>query len=185
MRRYQDSDTIEMIKSVIIFIIISFPLLVCSQSEDAYSFVNIGKSAPTFTVRTIDGKVIDIDKLRGKVILINFFATWCRPCMEEMPHINLLRQKYSDDEFVIISIGREHQIGELEIFNRNKKFSFNIAADPDRKIYSMYAEKMIPRNYIINKKGVLIYQGYGFTLDSFNQMVKVIEKELKTKKLRN
>jgi hypothetical protein len=44
---------------------------------------------------------------------------------------------------------------------------------------------MIPRNYIINKKGVLIYQGYGFTLDSFNQMVKVIEKELKTKKLRN
>ncbi|HOG19265.1 MAG TPA: TlpA disulfide reductase family protein [Salinivirgaceae bacterium] len=174
-----------MFRSVIIFFIVFFPFLVFSQSEDIYSFVNIGELAPTFTVRTIDGKVIDVDKLKGKVILVNFFATWCRPCMEEMPHINLLKQKYSDDELVIISIGREHQIGELEIFNRNKKFSFSIAADPDRKIYNMYAEKMIPRNYIINKKGILIYQGSGFTLDSFNQMVKVIEKELKTKNRRN
>ena len=94
-----------MFRSVIIFFIVSFPLFACSQNEDIYSFVNIGKPAPPFTVRTIDGKVIDIDKLKGKVILVNFFATWCRPCMEEMPHINLLRQKYSDEDLVIISIG--------------------------------------------------------------------------------
>jgi peroxiredoxin len=173
--------TQRLLRFLVLFFVFCFTHPLFSQSEDRFTSVEVGKKAPVFTVKTLDGKAIDIDKLKGKVILINFFATWCRPCMEEMPHIEQLKLKYNQQDLVIISIGREHQLAELEIFNQSKGFTFNIAADPDRKIYEMYAEKMIPRNYIIDRRGVISFQNSGFNQDDFNQMVKVIESELKNK----
>ncbi len=171
-------------KSLNLIVCILFSALsqsIFAQSEDRFTAVEIGKKAPIFTVRTLEGKAIDLDKLKGKVILLNFFATWCRPCMEEMPHIEQLQKRYSNSDLVIISIGREHQLAELEIFNQTKGFTFNIAADPDRKIFEMYAEKMIPRNYIIDRKGVLSFQSSGFNQNEFSKMIEAIEKELKVK----
>jgi peroxiredoxin len=166
---------------VIFILFLTFFQTIKAQSEDRFTAVEVGKSAPIFTVRTLDGKAIDLDKLKGKVILLNFFATWCRPCMEEMPHIEQLQKRYGNSDLVIISIGREHQLAELEIFNQTKGFTFNIAADPDRKIFEMYAEKMIPRNYVIDRRGFLSFQNSGFNHDDFSKMVEAIEKELKKK----
>ena len=150
-----------------------------AQSQDSYSLVKTGDKVPSFIVKTIEGKSLDVNKLKGKVVLLNFFATWCRPCMEEMPNIEKLQNRFPTTEFVIISVGREHQLAELEIFNQTKRFTFNIAADPNRKIYELFAVKMIPRNYVIDKEGTICYQCSGYNHQEFESMINVIEKEIK------
>ena len=171
------------LKSIIpILAILLSTILACdAQNDDLYSLVKTGAKVPGFNVKTIDGKAVDIDKLKGKVVLINFFATWCSPCMEEMPNIEKLRVRFPDSDFVILSIGREHKLAELQLFNQSKEFTFNIAADPERKIYELFAEKMIPRNYVIDKNGTICYQYTGFNHAQFASMVSVIESKIAAK----
>jgi peroxiredoxin len=144
--------------------------------QASYDVVSIGEKAPDFTVKTIEDKTLCLDELEGKYVLINFFATWCKPCMEEMPLIEKqIQQRFSDSELVVIAIGREHNINELNLFNQRKKFSFHIAADPERNIYNMYAQKFIPRLYLVDKTGKLIYAHSGYKKSEFDKLIKLIE----------
>ncbi len=148
------------------------------MAQDTFSVVKTGDKAPDFTVKTINNKTLCLEKLNGKYVLINFFATWCKPCMEEMPLLEKhIQQRLAGDDLIVIAIGREHNLNELELFNERKKFTFHIAADPKRSIYSMYAEKYIPRNYLISPTGELIYAKSGFKKGEFQELVKLIEKK--------
>jgi peroxiredoxin len=146
---------------------------------DTTTIIFEGDVAPSFSVTTLEGKEIDIDKLKGKVILINYFATWCGPCMAEMPYIESeIHKKIDSDDFVLICIGREHTAEELVKFKEAKGFDLPIAPDPERKIYSQYAKMMIPRNFVIGRDGKVIYQHIGFEMDEFNKMIQLIKDEL-------
>lgn len=150
-----------------------------SYAQERFDVVNKGDNAPGFTVKTIKDKTICLDDLEGKYVLINFFATWCKPCMEEMPLMEKhIQQRLAGDDLVVIAIGREHNINELELFNQRKKFTFHIAADPKRSIYSLYADKFIPRNYLIDPNGKLIYAKSGFQKKEFESLVKLIETKI-------
>ncbi len=150
-----------------------------TAGQKSFDVVSEGDNAPGFTVKTINNKTICLDDLEGKYVLINFFATWCKPCMEEMPLMEKhIQQRLAGGNLVVIAIGREHNINELEIFNERKKFTFHIAADPKRSIYSLYAEKYIPRNYLIGPSGKLIYAHSGFKKGEFEKLVKLIEAKI-------
>jgi peroxiredoxin len=151
-----------------------------SASEpDTTTYIFEGDIAPSFNVTTLDGEKIDTEKLRGKVILINYFATWCPPCLEEMPYIESeIYKKIRDEDFVLICIGREHTAEELVKFEEEKGLDLPLAPDPEREIYSKYAKMMIPRNFVIGKNGKVIYQHIGFEMDEFERMVNVIKTEL-------
>lgn len=160
---------------------VAFTFQVGVAQED-FDLVKVGDRAPTFTVKTITNKTLCLDALKGKYILINFFATWCKPCMQELPVIEKrIMQQFSSDEIVIIALGREHNLNELQLFNERKKFTFHIAADPKRSIYNMYAKKFIPRSYLIDPRGELIYVSSGYTLTEFDKMVRIIESKIKSK----
>lgn len=139
-----------------------------------------GQTAPDFTVTTLDGKAFKLSDMKGKVVFVNFFATWCGPCMKELPELEKqVWPRFKNENFKLISIGRQHTVAELKKFQSKKNFSFPIAADPKRQIYSKYAEKYIPRNYIINKEGKIIFQAKGFSQKELNEMMEIIEKALK------
>jgi len=155
-------------------------LSAAQQTEFESTLTKVGQQVPEIGWMTLDGQKFDAKSLHGKVVLVNFFATWCGPCMQEMPHLQKdVFQKFKDKNFVMVAIGREHNDAELKEFRKKREFTIPIAADPGRKIYSRFATQYIPRNYVIAADGKIAFQSVGYNEGEFKKMLDLIDKELK------
>lgn len=144
------------------------------------TLTKVGQKAPEFKVTNLEGKEFSSKNFEGKVVLINFFATWCPPCKAEFPHLEKeVWQKYKDrNDFILLSIGREETAEKLMKFKKDMNVTFPMAPDPKRQVYSLFAEKMIPRNYILNRKGEIIYQAIGYSPEEFEKLKMKLAEEL-------
>jgi peroxiredoxin len=155
-------------------------LFAAEQSEFESSLTKVGQQVPEIAWVTLDGQKFNAKSLHGKVVLVNFFATWCGPCMQEMPHLQKdVFEKFKDTNFVMVAIGREHNDAELKEFRKKREFTIPIAADPERKIYGRFATQYIPRNYVIAADGKIAFQSVGYNDGEFKKMIDVIDTELK------
>lgn len=139
-----------------------------------------GDAMPTFELDSkVYGKVKPAD-LKGKVVLVSLFATWCGPCQLELAEVqSSLWPKYKDNKnFTMLVIGREHTDEQLTKYNERKKFTFPLYPDPKREVFSKFAEKSIPRAYLFGKDGKLIYSSIGYTKEEFQHLLKAIEEAL-------
>ena len=151
-----------------------------AAQDDIQSYTKVGQKMPAFTVTDSDGKTINISDLKGKVVLVNFWATWCGPCEYEMPRLEQeVWQKHKVDDFAMVAIAREQTDSEIVPFRRAKAFTFPIAADPDRSIFKKFGNAGIPRSYVVGIDGVIVFQSEGYNEKVFDRMTKVIEEELK------
>lgn len=165
-------------KTIILFLFISN--IIFSQSIDegtGVSKLKIGDKVPDFEFVDLDGKLINFSQFEGKYVLINFFATWCAPCVKEMPLIEneIWKNFKNSDDFIILSFGRGHSNEEIKKFILEKGFTFPIYSDEQKKIFNLFALSFIPRNYIIDKDGTVIYSEGGFKPEEFDNMKKKIE----------
>ncbi|MCW3787443.1 TlpA family protein disulfide reductase [Plebeiibacterium sediminum] len=171
-------------KVILIFLMIVLPLNMFSQEEEqidyeAFDITKVGQQVPDFSFETIDGKSFEMSQLKGKTVLLVFFATWCGPCMKELPRIQEeIYNKYHSDQFMVIAFGRNHSMDEIKKFNEAKGFSFLLAPDPDRNIYSKFFEQYIPRNVLVDKTGKIVYQRTGYDEEDAKQLKGLIAKEL-------
>jgi peroxiredoxin len=152
------------------------------QEVNETSIVKLNQKAPEFSFQTVDNKNISSADYKGKIILINFFATWCEPCMKEMPYLQKeVWDKLKDNpNFVFLSFGRDHSQEEIDKFIKKKKYTFPIFADKGKLVYNHFASKYIPRNYIIDSNGTIVYISFGFETEEFKQMKKVLAELLKS-----
>jgi peroxiredoxin len=152
-----------------------------NAQTDTSTLTKVGDKAPAFTCTTTDGKTIDINKLQGKIIMINFFATWCPPCNKELPVLqkNVWEKYKNNKDFVLVIVGREHNEKEVKDFVTAKKFTMPFAPDPKRAIFSLYATQSIPRNVIIGKDGRIIFQSIGYTEEEFKKIEVLLAEKLK------
>jgi len=145
------------------------------------NIVQKGHQVPDFVINMDSGKSINFSDYKGSVVLINFFATWCGPCKMEMPLLqNKVWLKFKDNKkFKLMSIGRGHSLDEVTNFKTTNNLDFPIFPDKDKSIYNKFASGYIPRNYIIDSKGEVVYMSVGFSNEEFNTMLVVLDNLLK------
>jgi thiol-disulfide isomerase/thioredoxin len=119
------------------------------------------KAAPDFTLPTIDGKQVSLREYRGKVVFLNFWATWCIPCREEMPALERLHQKYQSQDLVIISIDLKESAEQVKAFFQKHALSFPALLDQDGSVFRDYLVAGMPTTYLIGRDGMLMARGVG------------------------
>ena len=164
----------------LIWIILSV-LVIPAFAQDTTNtdLTELGQRVPEFSVLTTDGTEFHSRKLDDRVALINFFATWCDLCNAEMPHLEKeIWQRFKGERFTVISIGREHTTDEIAAFKKEKNLGLPMAPDPNREIYKQFATMYIPRNYIIDQHGRIVYQAKGYNEEGLERIVHKIQELL-------
>jgi len=138
--------------------------------------VAVGDIAPGFELTTLAGEIFNLEAHRGKVVLINFFATWCPPCREELPYLEKqIFQAFDPEKLAVVIIGREEDDAIIQPFVDKHGYTVPFAGDPEMIAYSQYATRFIPRNFVIGPDGEVLYQSQGYEPHEFQEMVELIE----------
>ena len=115
------------------------------------------RELPEFTLKDLSGKTWTFSRLRGRVVLVNFWATWCPPCRKEMPDLETLYQRFGPKGFVVLGISDE-ETAKVDPFIREHKVSFPVLLDPGRKVNEMFAVEGIPKSFVYDREGKLVSQ---------------------------
>jgi peroxiredoxin len=114
----------------------------------------IGTAAPDFVVQDADRK-ITLSELHGKVVVLNFWATWCAPCVEEMPSLVQLQQRFKGKGVTVVGISIDVDGDAYHKFLKDYKIDFLTVRDPDQKTSSLYGTFKWPETYIIDRDGIV------------------------------
>jgi len=164
----------------IFFLLSIFIITSALTAQNADDVVKNGDVMPEFKLTSTVNGNIDSKDLKGKIVMITIFATWCPPCQLELAEIkNELWPKYKDNpKFVMLTVGREHSDEELTKYNEKKGFAFPLYPDPKRDFTSKFATKSIPRSYLVDETGKIIYTSLGFQKTEFEKLMKILEEKL-------
>lgn len=168
-------------KIFLLLAVLSCTLATRAQFIDKDNITKVGDSLPIFKFEIEKGKTVSSTDYKGKLILINLFATWCPPCNAELPEIQTrIWDKYKNNKnFAFFVFGREEGWDKLIPYKAKKGFTFPILPDVDRSVFSKFARQSIPRNILIDQHGKIIYQSLGYEENEFKALIALIEKELK------
>ena len=147
------------------------------EQIDASTIAKEGMEAPDFTVEMFDGQNVRLSDLRGKVVLVNFWATWCPPCREELTRVQAdIIDRFAGKDFVFLPISRGEEKQTVAAFRKRMGYNFPMGLDPDQKIFRRYAKNYIPRNFLVDADGKIILASIGYDKAEFEHLIKTIEK---------
>ena len=117
---------------------------------------NVGNRAPDFTLQDIYGKEVSLSSFKGKTVIINLWATWCGPCVAELPHFQEIYNTWPRDQLVVLAIDIREETGPVRSFVESQKFTFPVLLDNFGKTASEYGtSNSIPRTFFIDKNGII------------------------------
>jgi thiol-disulfide isomerase/thioredoxin len=143
-----------------------------SPDEMVETGPKVGAAAPNFDLETLSGEKVKLSDLRGKKVLVNFWATWCGPCREEMPDLEKFYQEFKGENIEVIAVNlTSYELKEENVreFVDTFEMSFSVLLDSDGAMYDQYQVYYVPTNYFINEKGIITKKTGPLTYD---QMVK-------------
>ena len=117
--------------------------------------ISVYTFSPGITLGGLDGKTYNLDAFRGKVVLLNFWATWCPPCRREMPDMEKLYQRLSQKGLVVLAVSDEKR-ETVEDFLKKQNYTFPVLLDPDRKVNSAFGIEGIPNSFLFDRQGKLL-----------------------------
>jgi peroxiredoxin len=173
-------------KTTYIFSLLLFLLVLTACGRDKKVFENgyivrTGDKAPDFTINEAGGKTYKLSDLRGKVVMLQFTASWCSVCRTEMPFIEReIWQEMESSGLVVIGLDRDEPLEKVLKFREEIGITYPLALDPAADIFGLYAVKEagVTRNVIIDRTGKIIFLTRLFERKEFDEMKKVIFQEL-------
>jgi peroxiredoxin len=162
----------------------SFAQIPVKEVPADYGYVvKIGDQIPPFSTTLIDGRTLSTAEFKGKVVMLQFTASWCSVCRKEMPFIesDIWQKQKNNKNFVLIGVDLDEPLEKAQKFQKDIKVTYPMALDPGGKIFGLIAEKKagVTRNVILDKTGKIVYLTRLYKEDEFAEMVKVIELLLK------
>ena len=146
---------------------------------EAATLVKAGDQAPDFTVEMFDGSRVTLADLRGKVVLLNFWATWCPPCREELTHVQTeLIDRFAGRPFVFLPVSRGESRETVAAFREKTGYEFPMGLDSTQSVYNRYAANYIPRNFLIDADGRVVSATVGFEKSEFEELIRSVEAAL-------
>lgn len=146
---------------------------------ESTTLVKAGDEAPDFTVDMFDGNKISLAELKGKVVLLNFWATWCPPCRQELARVQSdIIDRFAGRDLVFLPISRGEKHETVAAFREKNGYTFPMGLDPSQTIYDRYASNYIPRNFLIDRDGKVVVASVGYEPEEFDQLIRTIEKTL-------
>ncbi len=142
--------------------------------------VNVGDQAPdNFELILQDGSKTSLQQLRGKVVILQFTASWCSVCRKEMPHLEAdVWKAYKDKNVVLIGVDRDEPLEKVQKFHDDMKITYPLALDPGAAIFGRFADKKsgVTRNVVIDTNGKIVFLTRLYDESEFSQMVKAVNK---------
>lgn len=118
-------------------------------------------AAEDFQAKTVDGRTYRLEELRGKVVFMNFWATWCVPCLLEMPAMERLNRKMAGRPFKMIAVNQGDELQQIKKFLADKDFTYDLLLDVDGEIGANYGVNRLPLTYILDPDGNIIRRAIG------------------------
>jgi cytochrome c biogenesis protein CcmG, thiol:disulfide interchange protein DsbE len=137
-----------------------------------------GDSAPQFELAAPTGKV-KLEDFNGKLVYLDFWASWCAPCRQSFPWMNDIEQKYKDRGFSVLAINLDAKASDADKFLAQLPAQFQIAFDPKGMTPKAYGVKGMPTSFLIGQDGKILYQHIGFNHSTREELEKLIEQHLK------
>ncbi len=142
---------------------------VCALASTALAAPKVGQPAPDFTVTTFGGRTVKLADLKGDVIILNFWATWCAPCREELPLLEAFFRTYNKYGFQVLAVATEDSVPE----NRLRPLAEKLRIPFVKRLKGPYHDVgAVPTNYVIDRAGKIVYaQAAAFDIDALNALI--------------
>jgi peroxiredoxin len=135
-----------------------------------------GQKASDFTLKDINGNPVSLSSFKGKVVLLNFWATWCPPCRAEIPSMNKLQQMLKNKGLVILAVSTDRAVVDVKDFLKKNPVAFTVVVDYNLSVSrSLYKVFMMPTTFLIDKKGVIVEKYFGEQDWTDPEIIKEIE----------
>ncbi len=138
------------------------------------------QKAPVFELPG-NNKSINLEDLKGKVVYLDFWASWCDPCRKSFPWMNEMQSRYGGKKFTVVAVNLDSSKSDALKFLKNMPANFDIAYDPEGSVASKYNLKVMPSSYLIDKKGELILAHKGYREGDTNEIEQKIIKLINSK----
>ena len=156
------------------------PLLLATASGPSAAAVQLSANAPDFTLRSVAGTNVRLAEQRGQVVLVNFWATWCAPCLQEMPHLNRLHERYRNSGFVLLGVNIDDDPRAAAALATKLGLRFPVLLDTDKKVSRVYDMSAMPATLLIDRDGRVrhIHRGYRDGVEkTYEEQVRSLLKE--------
>jgi len=144
----------------------------------AASALDAGAKMPEIGLKDLSGKTVDLAALSGKVVIVDFWATWCAPCKEELPELEKFHKKYAAKGLAIVGVSIDKEAGVVKPFLDKLKISFPVVHDGAHSLAGKYSPPRMPSSYIVDKKGIVRYVHGGYRASDAAEFEKQIQELL-------
>jgi peroxiredoxin len=168
-------------KSVFLLCIFFAPVFARAQQSDPSTLTKLGDPAPTFDFHITKKQTVNLKDYKGKIVMINFFATWCKPCGYELIRVRQkIWDKYKDNpKFALFFFGRNEGWDVILPFKQKNGFPFLMLPDQGSKIFKLFATQSIPRTLLLDENQNIIYQSIGYDENELKKLLALLNEKLK------